>query len=102
MGRSGPQEVKLLKTMRGVLVLINCALAVLWAADTSLPRIYYSKSFPKSTPAFVGITVDKSGAGEYKEAEDDDNPIKFKLNENETAEIFGLAEKLNWFKRPLE
>ncbi len=73
----------------------------LLAAD-SLPRIYYSKSFPGSTPAFVAITVDKSGAGEYKEAPDDDNPLRFRLRETEAAEIFALAEKLSWFSRPLE
>ena len=66
------------------------------------PRIVYTKSFPRSNPAFVSITVDKSGAGEYREAADDDNPLKFQLRAEEAAEIFGLAEKLDYFNRPLE
>jgi hypothetical protein len=32
----------------------------------------------------------------------DDQPLKFKLSEAETAELFGLAGKLDYFKRPLE
>ncbi len=66
------------------------------------PRIFYSKSFPRSNPEFVSITLEKSGAGEYREAADDDNPLKFQLRAEEAAEIFGLAEKLDYFSRNLE
>lgn len=71
-----------------------------WCAE--VPRIAYTKSFPGSTPAFIGIVVDKSGAGEYREAQDDDNPLRFRLRETEVNEIFGLVEKLGNFRRPLE
>ncbi|MBL8230613.1 MAG: hypothetical protein JNL98_19130 [Bryobacterales bacterium] len=72
-----------------------------WGAD--LPaRIFYSKSFPGSTPAFVQITVDKSGRVEYREAADDNDPYLSKLSAEEVNEMFGLAEKLDWFRRPLE
>ena len=67
-----------------------------------MPRLYYSKSFPGSVPAFVTITLDKTGAGDYKEAQDDDQPVHFQLNEAESAEIFGLVEKLGYFDHPLE
>jgi hypothetical protein len=77
-------------------------LPVLAFAAADAPRIVYSKSFPKSNPEFVSITVDKSGAGEYREAADDDRPLKFQLRADETAEIFGLAEKLDYFTRNLE
>jgi hypothetical protein len=76
------------------------AAAVLSAAD--LPKIVFSKSFPGSAPAFVAITIDKQGRGEYKEAPDDDNPLVFKLDTKETGEIFALSEKLGYFSRPLE
>ena len=66
------------------------------------PRLYFSKSFPGSTPAFVAITLDPSGVGEYKEAADDDLPIKFQLSAEEARTMFALAEKLDHFKRPLE
>ncbi len=74
--------------------------ALAWAADA--PRIVYSKSFPGSVPAFVEIRLSRSGACEYREAADDDNPLKFTLDEPDAAEIFSLAEKLDRFKRPLE
>ncbi len=71
------------------------------AAAASTPRVFYSKSFPQSNPAYVAITVNKDGAAEYKEAADEE-PLKFRLTEKETEEIFSLAEKLERFKRPLE
>ena len=83
--------------MKGILLLLSCV--SLLAADG---RLYFSKSFPGSTPAFVAITVEPSGAGEYKEAVDDDTPLKFQLSAATTAEMFALADKLDHFKRPLE
>jgi len=70
------------------------------AADT--PRLLYSKSFPGSVPAYIGIVLEQNGAGEYREAADDDNPLKFQLTEAETGEIFALAAKLDYFTHPLE
>src|SRR5205085_11782898 len=46
--------------------------------------------------------VDKSGQVEYKEAPDDDRPIRFQLTEDQVSEIFALAGKLDRFARPLE
>jgi len=71
-----------------------------WAADG--PRLFYSRSFPGSTPAYIQVTVEKTGEVEYREAVDDDLPLKYKLNDADTAAIFGLAEKLDYFKHPLE
>ena len=78
------------------------ALAVLplFAADG--PRLFYSKSFPGSTPAYVEITLDRGGNAVYKEAADDDQPLKFQIPESDANQIFGLAEKLGWFHHPLE
>ncbi len=66
------------------------------------PRLFYSKSFPGSAPAYVEITVDKGGAVEYREEAGEDNPLKFRLKDSETAEVFQLADKLGHFNRPLE
>lgn len=74
--------------------------ALAWAAEA--PRIVYTKSFPGSVPAFVEIRLERNGACEYREAADDDNPLKFTLDETDAAQIFALAEKLDRFKRPLE
>ena len=66
------------------------------------PHLFYSKSFPGSTPAYFQIDLDKTGAVQYREAVDDDLPIKFTLKPAETTEVFALAEKLGYFKQPLE
>ena len=70
------------------------------AAD--VPRLYFSKSFPGSTPAYVAINVDKTGAGDYREDEHDDHPVRFQLSAAEVAAMFGLAAKLGYFDHPLE
>jgi hypothetical protein len=72
----------------------------LWGAGDA--RIIYSKSFPNSVPAFVMVTLEKSGDAEYREAVDDPLPLKFKMTEADAQTVFGLAEKLGYFKRPLE
>src|ERR1700674_4497334 len=71
-------------------------------AGADAPRIFYSKAFPGSVPAYVQITLENRGDAEYREAVDDDSPLKFKLAEAEVNEVYGLAEKLDYFKRPVE
>lgn len=78
------------------------ALLALAALAPAAPRIFYSKSFPGSTPAYVEITLEESGEVVYKEAPDDQQPLKFKLSEADTKQIFELAAKLDHFKRELE
>ena len=73
---------------------------ILLAQDA--PRFFYSKSFPGSTPAYMQVTLEKTGDAEYKEAPDDELPLKFKLTEAETGEVYSLVEKLDNFKRPVE
>ena len=65
-------------------------------------RLFYSRSFPGSVPAYFDITVDSSGDSAYREAVDDELPTKFHLSDAETREVFDLAEKLDFFKHPLE
>lgn len=83
--------------MRWCLALVWCLPLV--AANA--PRLYFSKSFPGSTPAYVAITVDRTGAGDYKEKEDDD-PVRFQMSEAEVVEMFDLVSKLGDFDHPLE
>ena len=66
------------------------------------PRLVMTKSFPGSTPAFASVTVDRDGTLEYKEAPQDEQALKTKLNDMETASLFALAKKLDYFKAPLE
>ena len=65
-------------------------------------QIFFSKSFPGSSPAYFEIELDESGRVVYREAPDDDQPLRFDLPAKETKEIFALAEKLQFFQRPLE
>jgi len=87
--------------MKRCLPLLCCAsLAAANAAD--VPRLYFSKSFPGSAPAYVAINVDKTGAGDYREEANDNQPVRFQLSETEVAGIFDLAAKLGYFDHPLE
>ncbi len=79
--------------------LLLAAVCTLAAAQ---PKIYYSKSFPESQPAYVSIEVDKTGAAIFNDAPGGPDPIKFQLEPEEAAAIFQLAEKLDYFRRPLE
>jgi hypothetical protein len=80
-------------------VLLLCASSCVAAA----PRLVFTKSFPGSTPDYVWIGVDKAGALEYKESQkEDEQPVKAQLPESDVAGLFSLAEKLGYFKAPLE
>jgi hypothetical protein len=73
---------------------------VLFAGDG--PRLFYSRSFPGSAPAYFEVTLDQNGDAQYREAPDEDNPLQFRLNEADAGAVFALAEKLDYFKHPLE
>jgi hypothetical protein len=66
------------------------------------PRVIFSKSFPGSLPPYVEISIGKTGAGVYKEDPKDEDPLTFRLSEDQAAQIFGLAAKLDYFSRKLE
>ena len=85
--------------MKGFLWLAAVA-GLVCAAD--IPRVSYTKSFPGSDPAYMGITVAKDGATTYREDAKDDDPETFKLEPDMVQAIFDLADKLGHFKRPLE
>ena len=70
------------------------------AADA--PSIFYSKTFPASKPPYMEVTLDQAGNGAYREAVDDDQPVKFHLSDADTREVFDLAARLDHFKHPLE
>jgi len=84
--------------MRWALLL---AVLPLFAAGDP-PRLFFSKSFPGSAPAYVEIALERNGNAVYKEAADDDQPVKFQVGETDTNAIFGLADKLGHFNHPLE
>ncbi len=66
------------------------------------PRIVFTKAFPGSTPAFVQITLERTGDAIYTEDPKDENPLIFKLTEADTTAIFDLADRLDHFGKALE
>lgn len=82
------------------LVLLFAFAASLWGGDA--PKLFYSRAFPGSKPDYIQVVVDKSGDAVYQEAVDDELPLKFKLTQDETTAVYGLADKLDHFKHPLE
>lgn len=81
--------------------------ALLWAASLAgadSPRIFYSRLLPGGVPPYVEIIVERDGRAVYREAPDDrdDRPIEFRLRPHEVEEIFALAEKVGYFRKPLE
>ena len=85
--------------MRTALLAILLA-SFAWAADDA--RVIYRKSFPGSSPAYVEITIEKSGASVYKEDPKDEDPLTFELTAPDVAQIWGLADKLDDFGHKLE
>ncbi len=82
------------------LFLLGLAVSNLSADDA---RLIFTKSFPNSVPAFVEISVEPSGAAQYRDDPKDDNPpLHFQIREADAAQMFALAEKLKFFTRPLE
>lgn len=74
----------------------------LWGAGA--PRIFYSRDQPGGSPPYVQIVVERDGQAVYRESIDDpdDQPIRFRLRQAEVDEVFRLAEKLDFFRQPLE
>jgi hypothetical protein len=85
--------------VRFAVLLPLLSVALLQAADA---RLVFTKTFPGSVPAYVEITVEKSGSTVYKEAPDDNNPITIQLASGDSDTMFALAEKLEHFAHPLE
>src|SRR5947208_4076348 len=84
------------------LSLVLLFAGAMFGVDQTPARLFYSKAFPGSSPAYMQVTVEPDGQVDYREAPDDDFPLKFKLTETETAEVFALGGKLDWFSRPIE
>jgi hypothetical protein len=78
------------------------ALTLCTSVCAAVPKLIFTKSFPGSDPEYVRVDVDRTGALEYKESPKDEQPLKAQLQERDTAMLFSMAEKLSYFKLPLE
>jgi hypothetical protein len=84
-----------MKRLAILIALLPCALA-------ALERVSFTKVFPGSIPAFVRVTVDSTGAADYREEADDDRPLRFTLPKPDIDKVFATAEKLDHFQGQLE
>lgn len=80
-----------------LLALAGCSLL-----SAASGKLIFTKSFPGSTPAYTYVSVDHTGALEYKESPTDDQPLKVQLHDAETSPLFSMAEQLGYFRTPLE
>lgn len=80
----------------GLLLCVVCTLSA------QVPALTYTKEFPRSQPPYLSIVLTKTGTLEYKEAVNDEQPVKAQLPESESAALFDLAQKLDYFRTPLE
>ncbi|HET8547006.1 MAG TPA: hypothetical protein VFL57_03340 [Bryobacteraceae bacterium] len=74
--------------------------SILAAAD--YPKVTFTREFKGSAPPYYMIEISRSGAGLYKEAPDDQQPISFRLSEAVTAGLFGRLENAGNAQKPLE
>ncbi len=86
----------------GTLTLLSMEVLTAGFLHAAEPRLVFTKTFPGSVPAYVEISVEKSGSTVYKEAPDDNNPITIQLSQTDSETMFGLADKLDHFTRPIE
>lgn len=74
----------------------------LLAAAQDAPRLFYSKTFPGSRPLYMEIRLERNGRVEYREAPDEDNPVVYRLKQEEVDAVFALSDKVDHMKRDLE
>ncbi|HEY7306845.1 MAG TPA: hypothetical protein VH601_22155 [Bryobacteraceae bacterium] len=80
-----------------LLALAGCA-----SLSAASGRLTFTKSFPGSTPPYTYISIDHTGALEYKESPTDDQPLKVQLRESEAEPLFSMAAQLEYFRSSLE
>jgi hypothetical protein len=84
--------------MRFVFIALACCVHLF----ALTPKLSYTRSFPGSTPEYFCVNVDRTGALEYKESPTDEQPLKAQLPDADVTVLFDMAEKLNYFKTPIE
>lgn len=79
-------------------VMLSCSVPL--CAGTA--KLVFTKSFPGSVPEYVRVDIDRTGNFEYRESMKDDAPLRAQLQNADTTALFSMAEKLGYFKSPLE
>ena len=83
-------------TVRILFLGLILSTAVAFAQD----RIFFSRTFPGSAPEYFEVTVDESGAAQYREAPDEE-PLEFTVDEAAKQELFDAAGRLDRFSKDI-
>jgi hypothetical protein len=94
-GLSGTSKEASVKTAAFLFCFV-CALSA------QVPALTFTKEFPRSMPPYLSIVLTKTGALVYKEAVNDEQPVKAQMPGSDAAVLFDLAQKLDFFRTPLE
>ena len=86
-------------------LLTSMLVWICWAAATLVPasaasgdyRIFFSRTFPGSVPAYFDVVVESSGAVAYRESEDEE-PLEFEIGAGELAEVLEHVKELDYFR----
>ncbi len=78
---------------------------ICWVATALVPasaasgdyRIFFSRAFPGSVPAYFDVVVESSGAVAYRESEDEE-PLEFEISAAELAEVLEHVKDLDYFR----
>jgi hypothetical protein len=67
---------------------------------TSVPRLTFTKTLKGSSPEYMAVSLDAGGNGTYDshKLEDGPNPRPMQVSAGTTAQIFSLAQSLNYFR----
>ena len=82
-------------------LLLGAATPAHVSADPGDFRIFFSRSFPKSVPAYFDVSVDSSGAGAYRESEDEE-PLEFEVAAAELAGLLDHVKELDYFRMAVD
>jgi hypothetical protein len=68
----------------------------------AVPRLTFTKFLKDSAPEYLALSIDSNGKGTYDshKLQDPPTPRPLQISMGTTAEIFSLAESLNYFRAP--
>jgi hypothetical protein len=71
------------------------------AAADAEARLFFSRDFPQSLPAYFEVELTAAGDAVYREGPGEDEPLAFQLTEPERSAIFELVGQLDGLRRPI-
>ncbi len=60
-------------------------------------RLFFSRTFPGSSPEYFEVELDASGAARYRE-DPEEEPLEFEITSQDLATLLGYVESLEYFR----